>query len=253
MNPSSLVSGLRPLLQADEARPGAPLAPYRLVQRLVPWCTAAALLLALAGLAIGLLVAPADARQGDAWRIAYLHMPATWMSVFIYAVMAFWAALGLVPELRLASMLATALAPTGALLAFIALWTGALWGKPTEGTWWSWNVRASSELLLLAVYLGFIALRSLHEDPRRADRWSAFLALAGLPDLPVVLFAAPWWSALQPGAPLERSGSTLAAMLLMVAACWAYTLAASLHRLGSILLERVPPAAWPPAAGEERP
>ena len=115
---------------------------------------ALALVLGVVGLVIGFGVAPTDAQQGDAYRIIFLHVPAAWMSMVIYLAMAFWAAMGLIFKVRLASMLATALAPTGALMTFVALWTGALWGKPTWGAWWVWDARLTSELLLLFLYLG---------------------------------------------------------------------------------------------------
>ncbi|MBR7840044.1 cytochrome c biogenesis protein CcsA, partial [Actinospica durhamensis] len=125
---------------------------------LAPWFGAAALLFLVAGLYVGFVVAPTDAQQGEVYRIIFLHVPAAWMSMFIYLVMAGYCALGLVLRTRLSSMMASALAPTGALFTAIALWTGALWGKPTWGTWWVWDARLTSELLLLFLYLGFIAL-----------------------------------------------------------------------------------------------
>jgi heme exporter protein C len=119
----------------------APQRFHALAGRAVPWFGAAALLLGIAGLVIGLLVAPTDHQQGEAYRSIFVHVPSAWMSMVIYLAMAFWAAIGLIFNARLASMLAIALAPTGALMTFIALWTGALWGKPTWGTWWAWSRR----------------------------------------------------------------------------------------------------------------
>ena len=118
-----------------------------------------AALCAMVALWLGFAVAPTDAQQGEAYRIIFIHVPAAWMSMFIYMVMAFWCAVSLTMNTRLAAMMAQALAPTGALFTFIALWTGALWGKPTWGTYWAWDARMTSELILLFLYLGVIALR----------------------------------------------------------------------------------------------
>ena len=148
-----------------------------------------ALLLRLVGLYIGFFVAPTDCQQGEAYRIIFIHVPAAWMSMFIYLVMAFWAALGLVFNTRLSSMMAQALAPTGALFTFLALWTGALWGKPIWGTWWVWDARLTSELILLFLYLGFMALQAAIDDPRRADRAGALLALVGVVNVPIIYFS----------------------------------------------------------------
>ncbi len=161
----------------------------RLAARLVPWCGAVAALLAVAGLFVGFVVAPTDAVQGEAYRIIYVHVPTAWMSMIVYAAMAFWAAVGLVFNARLASVLAVSLAPTGALMTFLALWTGALWGKPTWGAWWVWDARLTSELLLLFLYLGFMALHGAIEDKRRADRAAGLLAIVGVVNLPVIYFS----------------------------------------------------------------
>ena len=118
----------------------------------------------------GFVVAPTDAQQGEAYRIIFIHVPAAWMSMFIYLVMAFWSASALGFNTRLSAMMAQALAPTGALMTFIALWTGAFWGRPTWGTYWAWDARMTSELILLFLYFGVIALRNAIDDPRRADR-----------------------------------------------------------------------------------
>src|SRR6478752_1651678 len=126
--------------------------------RAVPWFAILAGVLAVAGSTIGFLVAPTDAQQGEVYRIIFIHVPAAWMSMFIYLVMAGWAAIGLAFNTRLSFMMAQALAPTGALFTFIALWTGSLWGRPTWGTYWVWDARLTSELILLFLYLGFMGL-----------------------------------------------------------------------------------------------
>jgi hypothetical protein len=143
---------------------------YPLAGRMIPWFWMLATIFGIAGLTIGFLIAPTDAQQGEGYRIIFLHVPASWMSMFIYLVMAFWAAIGLAFNTRLSGMMASALAPTGALFAFLSLWTGALWGKPMWGTWWVWDARLTSELILLFLYIGFIALQAAIDDPRRADK-----------------------------------------------------------------------------------
>ena len=228
----------------------APQQFYPLAGRLLPWLWALAALLAVAGLTVGLLIAPSDFQQGDSYRIIYIHVPAAWMSMLIYVVMAFWAGLGLVLNTRLSSMMASALAPTGAWMTFIALWTGALWGKPTWGTWWVWDARLTSELLLLFLYLGFMALQAAADDPRRADRAGAVVALIGVVNVPIIYFSVQWWNTLHQGSTinLTRAPSMasimLTGMLLMVAAFWVYAIAAALQRVRAIILEREKDADW---------
>jgi heme exporter protein C len=210
---------------------------------------ASAILIA-AGAWIGFAVAPTDFQQGDAYRIIFVHVPAAWMSMVIYLAMAFWAAVGLIYRTRLASMFASALAPTGALFTVLALWTGALWGKPTWGTWWVWDARLTSELLLLFLYLGFIALQSAIPDARRADRAGALLALVGVVNVPIIYFSVKWWNTLHQGASVNLSGGSsmastmLAGMLLCALGFWAYSIAAALARVRCIVLERESDARW---------
>jgi heme exporter protein C len=231
-------------------RYAAPSTFYRWAGRLLPWCWGAAAVFGIAGLGVGLLLAPTDFQQGDAYRIIFIHVPAAWMSMLIYLVMAFWAGLGLVLDTRLSSMLACALAPTGALMTFVALWTGALWGKPTWGTWWAWDARLTSELLLLFLYFGFMALQAAIDDPRRADRAGAVLALVGVVNVPVIYFSVRWWNTLHQGSTINATRAPsmanvmLAGLLLMVAAFWAWSIAAGLHRTRSIILERERDAQW---------
>ncbi|HYD55869.1 MAG TPA: heme ABC transporter permease CcmC [Burkholderiales bacterium] len=199
--------------------------------------------LAAAGLYIGFGVAPTDAQQGEAYRIIYIHVPAAWMSMLIYVVMAFWAAMGLAFNTRLSGMMAQALAPTGALFTFIALWSGALWGKPTWGTYWVWDARLTSELILLFLYFGFMALQASIDDPRRADRAGAVLALVGVVNIPIIYYSVQWWNTLHQGASVNVKGSSmapvmLAGMLVMTFACWAYAIGASLVRVRCIIRER---------------
>jgi len=217
---------------------------FPLAGRLALWCGIAAVLLALAGLYIGFFVAPTDAQQGEAYRIIFIHVPAAWMSMLIYLAMAFWAALGLAFNTRLSGMMATALAPTGALFTFIALWTGSLWGKPTWGTYWVWDARLTSELILLFLYFGFMALQAAIDDPRRADRAGAVLAIVGVVNIPIIYFSVQWWNTLHQGASVSlKSAPTMAAsmftgMILMAFAFWMYSVAVALVRVRCIIRER---------------
>src|SRR3954453_1244574 len=213
-------------------------------------CWALALVLTLAGLYIGFFVAPTDAQQGEAYRIIFIHVPAAWMSMFIYVVMAFWAAIGLAFNTRLSSMLASALAPTGALMTFIALWTGSLWGKPMWGTWWVWDARLTSELILLFLYIGFMSLQAAIDDPRRADKPGAMIGLVGVVNVPIIYFSVKWWNTLHQGASVSLSQSPkmattmLTGMLIMSIACWMYAIAVILIRTRAIILERERHTAW---------
>src|SRR3954466_5450617 len=203
-----------------------------------------AAVLTLAGLYVGFFLAPTDAQQGEAYRIIFIHVPAAWMSMLIYVVMAVWAAIGLAFNTRLSSMMASALAPTGALFTFIALWTGSLWGRPTWGTYWVWDARLTSELILLFLYLGFIALQASIDDRRRADRAGALLALVGVVNIPIIYFSVKWWNTLHQGASVSltrapsMAATMLTGMLLMALAFWAYSIAAVLVRVRCIIRER---------------
>jgi heme exporter protein C len=228
----------------------APQRFYPLAGRAVPWFGAAAVLLGLAGLVIGLLIAPTDHQQGDSYRIIFVHVPAAWMSMVVYLAMAFWAAIGLMFNARLASMFALALAPTGAWMTFLALWTGALWGKPTWGTWWVWDARLTSELILLFLYIGFMSLHAAIDDERRADRAAAVLALVGVVNVPIIYFSVKWWNTLHQGASVSLTKSPsmastmLLGMLVMALAFWMYSIMVSLMRVRVILLEREQHTGW---------
>ncbi len=235
----------------------APATFYGLAGKLAPWFAVASVLLFAAGLYVGFFVAPTDAVQGEFYRIMFIHVPASILSMFIYLVMAGYAALGLIFNTRLSSMMATALAPTGALFAFISLWTGALWGKPMWGAWWVWDARLTSELILLFLYLGFIALHSSIEDPRRADRAAALLAIVGSINVPIIYFSVKWWNTLHQGATIKFSGTSMhvsmqQALLLMFLACWMYAIAVALLRVRSIILERERTTQWVQELNEVR-
>ena len=223
---------------------------YPLAGKMVPWFMALAVLLALIGLYIALFAAPTDFQQGDAYRIIFIHVPAAWMSMLIYMVMAFWAGIGLAFNIRLSSMMAHALAPTGALMTFIALWTGAFWGRPTWGTWWVWDARLTSELILFFLYLGYMSLAAAIDDPRRADKASAVLAMVGAINVPIIYFSVKWWNTLHQGSSVSitrapnMASIMLTGMLVMVFAFWAYSIAAALMRVRCEILERERNAAW---------
>jgi heme exporter protein C len=228
----------------------APSRFFALAGALTPWCWAAAVLLAGMGLYMGFFVAPTDATQGDAYRIIFIHVPAAWMSMLLYLVMAFWAAIGWAFNARLASMVARALAPTGAMFTFLALWTGAFWGKPTWGAWWVWDARLTSELILLFLYLGYMALVNAIDDNRRADQAGALIAVVGAINVPIIYFSVTWWNTLHQGATVsmtaapKMASTMLTAMLLMTLAFWAYAFAVVFTRSRAIVLERERDAAW---------
>ena len=228
----------------------APQTFYPLAGQLVPWFAWPAGILTIIGLYIGFFVAPPDATQGESYRIIFIHVPAAWMSMVIYMAMAGWAALGLIMNTRLSFMMAQALAPTGAMFTFVALWTGAFWGKPTWGTWWVWDARLTSELILLFLYVGYMSLTAAIEDTRRADRAGALLAIVGSINVPIIYFSVKWWNTLHQGASVSLTkGSSMAktmllAMLIMTFAFWAYAIAVSLVRLRCMVHEREQQAAW---------
>lgn len=228
----------------------APQRFYGLAGKLVPGCAALTVLLTAWGLYIGLGVAPTDFQQGDSYRIIFIHVPVSWMSMVLYLAMAFWAAVGLVFNARLASMLAQAIAPTGALMALLSLGTGSIWGKPTWGTWWVWDARLTSELILLFLYIGYMSLRGAIEDERRADRASAVLAIVGVINVPIIYFSVKWWNTLHQGASVSLTKAPamaavmLEGMLIMALAFWAYCFAVVFARVRLIILERERGAAW---------
>lgn len=228
----------------------SPPAFYVLAGKMVPWFTAIAVVLISVGLYMSFFVAPTDYKQGEGYRIIFVHVPAAWMSMFIYVVMALWSGIGLVFNTRLSAMMAQALAPTGAMFTFLALWTGAFWGKPMWGTWWVWDARLTSELILLFLYIGFIALQGAIDDNRRADRAGAILALVGVVNIPIIYYSVKWWNTLHQGASVSISkgssmGETmLITMLIMTLGFWAYSIAVALTRVRSIILEREQETTW---------
>jgi heme exporter protein C len=234
----------------------APQRLYGLAGRIYPLAFLLAAVLTAVGLYLGFWVAPADFQQGQAYRIIFVHVPASWMSMVIYVAMAFWAWLGLSFKTRVSGMMTQALAPTGALFCFLSLWTGALWGKPMWGAWWVWDARLTSELILFFLYLGYMALTSAIDDVRRADRAGALIAIVGAINVPIIYFSVKWWNTLHQGASvsLTRSPSMaqlmLWGMLLMALSFWAYTLAIVCYRVRSLIVERERHADWVQALPE---
>jgi heme exporter protein C len=242
-------------VQTDQHHPvnifrfSSPQTFYPLAGRFAPWIAVAAALLAVLGLYISFFVAPTDAQQGEVYRIIFIHVPAAWMSMVIYLAMAFWSAIGLGLGTRLSFYMAKALAPTGAMFCFLALWTGALWGRPTWGTYWAWDARMTSQLLLLFLYFGHIALTNAIEDVRRADKAGAILALVGAINVPIIYFSVKWWNTLHQGSSIDMTKSSMAVtmligMLIMALAAWAYSIAVTLYRVRSIILERERRTDW---------
>jgi heme exporter protein C len=227
--------------------------------KLIPWFAALAFILTIAGLYISFFVAPTDFQQGEGYRIIFIHVPAAWMSMFIYVVMAFWSAIGLAWNTRLSFVMARALAPTGAMFTVVALWTGAFWGKPMWGAWWVWDARLTSELILLFLYVGVMALQAAIDDPRRADRAGALLNLVGVINVPIIYFSVKWWNTLHQGSSvsLTRAPSMaqtmLWGMLIMALAAWMYTIAVALARARSLVLERERQTEWVRAQLEGQP
>jgi heme exporter protein C len=228
----------------------APQTFYPMAGRMVPWFAAAAVLLGALGLVIGFGMAPTDFQQGEVYRVIFIHVPAAWMAMFIYVVMAGYGLLTIVWRTRLSGMMSRALAPTGALMAAIALWTGAVWGKPTWGAYWVWDARLTSTLILLFLYLGYMALVAAIEDPQRGDRAGALLLLVGVVNVPIIYFSVRWWNTLHQGASVsltaapKMAATMLTGMLVMTFAFWAYSIAAALHRVRSIIIERERHTRW---------
>lgn len=200
----------------------------RLSARLVPWFAAATLLLLAAGLYLALFASPPDYQQGESVRIMYVHVPAAWMALFCYTSMAAASAVGLIWRHPVAELGAKATAPIGACFTLLALLTGSLWGKPMWGTWWVWDARLTSVLVLLFLYLGYMALESAFDDPSRGTRAASILALVGFVNVPIIKFSVDWWNTLhQPASVVRLDGpaihpSMLAPLLIMAAAFTSY-------------------------------
>ena len=216
---------------------------HTLARRLTPWLYGVSGVLFIAGLISGLVLAPPDYQQGESFRIIYVHVPSAWLSMFAYMVMACAAAASLIWRVKLGDVLARATAPVGASFTALALITGSLWGKPMWGTWWVWDARLTSELLLLFLYLGYLALQSAIEDRRAAARAGAVLAVVGVVNIPIIHYSVEWWSTLHQGATLTKfaapsiATSMLIPLLIMTLAFQLFFFATVLVRARCEILE----------------
>ena len=236
---------------------------YPLAGKLIPLFWMLALPAVLVGLYWGFLETPdrlgGSNPQKEYYRIIFLHVPAAWLSMWLYLVVAGWSAVGLVLNTRLSFMMASATAPTGALFTFIALFTGSLWGQPSWGTWWDWDPRLTSELILFFLYIGYIALYSAIDEARRADRAAALLAIVGLVMLPIIFWSINCPDPNQCAALHQRSsmskmdGNILFAMLIMTFGLWMYSFATIFMRLRSLILQREADTHWVQEMLEEEP
>ncbi|MGH8114590.1 MAG: heme ABC transporter permease [Rhodanobacteraceae bacterium] len=231
-------------------RLGSPPTFYRFAGALRPWLMAAALVAGAIGLYGGLVLAPPDYQQGDAYRIIFIHVPSAWMSLFIYAGMAVAGLIALVWRIKLAEVIAMECAPIGAAFTLITLVTGSLWGKPMWGTWWTWGARLTSELVLFFLYLGVIGLYNAFEDRRRGARAASLLALVGIVNLPIVHYSVVWWNTLHQGQTVNLFGhssiapSMLWPLLVMALATHLYFFASILGRARTDLLSMESGKQW---------
>lgn len=229
---------------------GSPPHFYRIAGKLVPWCAVLAALACAGGLLGGLVLAPSDYLQGEGYRIIYVHVPAAILSMMAYALMATAAAVGLIWRMNVAYAVAASCAPVGASFTVIALVTGSLWGRPMWGTYWVWDPRLTTELLLLFLYLGYMGLRGAIEDSGRADRSSAVLAIVGVINLPIIHYSVDWWNSLHQGHTLLKFGrpsmppSMYVPLMTMIVGFMLYFGAVLLVRARGELLRRERTARW---------
>jgi heme exporter protein C len=229
---------------------GSPPHFYRIAGNLVPWLGTLAALACIGGLIGGLVLAPSDYLQGEGYRIIYVHVPAAVLSMMAYAVMALAAATGLIWRMNVAYAVAASCAPIGASFTVVALVTGSLWGRPMWGTYWVWDPRLTTELLLLFLYLGYMGLRSAIEESGRADRASAILAVVGVVNLPIIHYSVDWWNSLHQGHSLFKFGapsmppSMYVPLIAMILGFMLYFGAVLLVRARGELLRRERTARW---------
>lgn len=229
---------------------GSPPHFYRIAGRMIPWFGWSCLVLIAVGLWGGLVTAPPDYQMGDGFRIIYVHVPSAWMSMFVYMFMATAATIGLVWRMKMAELVARNAAPLGAAFTFLTLVTGSLWGKPMWGTWWEWDARMTSELVLLFLYLGYIALHDAFPDRRKGARASAVLALVGVVNVPIIHYSVEWWHTLHQGATVTKLSAPsidtemLLPLLAMAVGFMCYFGLVLCLRLRVALLETERDAAW---------
>lgn len=223
---------------------------YDLAGKFIPWLGTLTVLALLAGLYLGLWVAPPDYQQGESYRIMFVHVPAAWMSMFIYVFMAVLSGIAMIWNIKLADVMAQSSAALGASFTFLALTTGSLWGKPMWGAWWVWDARLTSELILLFLYLGYIALTAAIEDTRVAGRAGGILILVGVVNIPIIHYSVEWWNTLHQGATVTKldkpsiHASMLWPLLLMALAFQCYYFTVVLMRARAEVLEREKRSAW---------
>jgi heme exporter protein C len=216
----------------------------RISAALLPWSAVATALLLGAGLYFALLDSPPDYQQGETVRIMYVHVPSAWMAMMVYSVMAVASAVGLIWRHPVAELTAQAAAPIGCVFTAICLITGSLWGEPEWGTWWVWDARLTSVLVLFFLYLGYIALVNAFDDPTRGARAGAILALVGFVNVPIIKFSVDWWNTLHQPASVFRAGgptiapSMLLPLLLMAAGFTTFFVTVLIIRLRAALIER---------------
>jgi heme exporter protein C len=229
---------------------GSPPHFYRIAGKWMPWLVAMFFLLLIPGLYGGLVLAPPDYQQGESYRIIFIHVPAAWMSLFIYLVMAFCGVVIVVWRMKLAEVVLISSAPIGASFTFLALATGSLWGKPMWGTWWVWDARLTSELILLFLYLGVIGLHSAIDDKRVAARAVAILAIVGVVNIPIIHYSVEWWNSLHQGPTVTKFDkpsihwSMLIPLLLMALAFQVYYVLALFQSCRVELLRRERNSKW---------
>ena len=217
---------------------------YNISGKMLPWIWTISLTLMAFGLYQGLYNSVSDYQQGETVRIMYLHVPVAFASMMFYVIMAVAAAVGYIWRIKLAHMAAISVAPVGAAMTFLALLTGSLWGKPIWNTWWVWDARITSELILLFLYLGFISLHKAFEDREVGDRAAGVLAMVGVVNIPIIHFSVEWWNTLHQGATISKfekpslDPSMLIALLLMIFAVSFFCSAIMLHRMRNEVLSR---------------
>ena len=229
---------------------GSPPHFYRIAGKWTPWLGGLFLILLVAGLYGGLVLAPPDYQQGESYRIIFIHVPAAWMSLFIYVTMAFCGVVIIVWRMKLAEVVLISSATIGASFTFLALATGSLWGKPMWGTWWVWDARLTSELILLFLYLGVIGLHGAIEDKRVASRAVAILAIVGVVNIPIIHYSVEWWNSLHQGPTVTKFDkpsihwSMLIPLLLMALAFQVYYVLALFQSCRVELLRRERNSKW---------
>jgi len=214
---------------------GSPPWFYRFAGKLIPWLWAGFIILTAIGLYMGLVLAPPDYQQGESVRIMYVHVPAAWMSMMIYGMMAVMGFIALVWRIRIMEVLTISSAPIGAAFTIIALVSGSMWGRPTWGTYWVWDARMTSELVLLFLYIGVMALYNAYDEPRKAAKAASLMAIVGAVNLPIIHFSVLWWNTLHQGSSFSADGSSIHASML-----WPLLLMAFAFKLyyGANLLSR---------------